>query len=116
MLFALGKRESPASTMAILEYFGYLKCQGFIIIPKKSIPKIKSILVSNHNHPHIHPQNQDYTIIINDNHPHLLQNRQAEMPKATAPSTAPVATPPTAQCKRLARDCVMHALFRVGIP
>ncbi len=57
---------------------------------------------------------KEYTSTIKDNHPHL-QNGQAEMPKAVA-ATAPVATPPTAQCKRLARDCVMHALFRVGIP
>ena len=32
-----------------------------------------------------------------------------------APKAAPkAAAAPTAQCKRLARDCVVHALFRAG--
>jgi len=46
----------------------------------------------------------------------FYRRKKAEMPKAIATSTAPVATPPTAQCKRLARDCVMHALFRACQP
>lgn len=47
MLFALGKRESPASTpLAILGYFGYL-----------------NVMFHNHSKKN-HPQNQDYTSIL----------------------------------------------------
>jgi len=35
-------------------------------------------------------------------------------PKAVHKAAPKAAVAPTAQCKRLARDCVVHALFRAG--